>query len=173
MRALALLIVLVGAACADTEPGPSVEARQGELALRSLAVAFESADTALVLELFWPQATYDDFAAQITYEGIEEIVGYVTAVHAWGDDVYKNVGRVHLTETGAVGEWVFSAVQNRPLGALAPIGTGREVVLNGVTILEMDRGRILRAADYVDTQPMLSQLGARVVPGGGDAGEGP
>lgn len=173
MRALTLLIVLAGAACADTEPGPSLEARQGELALRSLAAAFESADTALVLELFWPQATYDDFAAQITYEGIEEIVGYVTAVHAWGDDVYKNVGRVHLTEKGAVGEWVFSAVQNRPLGALAPTGTGREIVLNGVTILEMDRGRILRAADYVDTQPMLSQLGARVVPGDGDGGEGP
>lgn len=172
MRALTLLIVLA-AACTDAEPGPSVEARQGELALRSLASAFESADTALILDLFWPHATYDDFAAQVSYQGIEEIVGYVTGVHAWGDDVYKNVGRVHLTEAGAVGEWVFSAVQNRPLGVLAPKGTGREVVLNGVTILEMDGGRILRAADYVDTQPMLSQLGARVVPGEGDSGGGP
>lgn len=171
MRAVLPILLLALCACAEGSPQPSADARRAELALRSLTSAFESADTALILDLFWPHATYDDFAAQHTYQGIEEIVGYVTGAHAWGDDIYRNVGRVHLTERGAVGEWVFSAIQNRPLGTLAPRGTGREVVLNGVTILEMDGERIMRAADYVDTRPMLSQLGARVVPasGSGDA----
>jgi steroid delta-isomerase-like uncharacterized protein len=130
--------------------------------------AWESGDQALIEDLFWPQATYDDFASQQTYEGIEEIVGYVTAVHAWADDVYWNVGAVHVTEHGAVAEWVFSAIQARPIGSQIPVGSGREVVTNGVTLIELDGGRIIRAADYMDTAPLLLQMGARIeMPGGG------
>lgn len=165
-RSLSIGLVVLAAACAELGD-ESPAAGQGEVAVRSLAAAIEAADTALIVDLFWPHASYDDFAAQHSYEGIDEIVGYLTEPHVWGDDVYKNVGRVHVTERGAVAEWVFSAVQNRPLGDLAPQGTGREVVLSGVTILEMENGRIIRAADYVDTQPLLLQLGARIeLPGG-------
>jgi hypothetical protein len=132
-----------------------------------LIVAIESADTALIEDLFWPQATYDDFPNQTTYQGLDEIVSYLTAVHRWGDDVYMNVGRVHAMEQAAVAEWVFSAIQNRPMGGLVTTGTGLEVVLNGVTIIEMDGERILRAADYTDTTPMMLQLGGRIeMPGG-------
>lgn len=166
--ALALaLLVATGCEAPGSVPEESPAARRAELTVRSLIAAHESADTALVLDLFWPEATYDDFADQHTYQGVQEIVGHVTAAHAWGDDVYMSVGRVHTTESGAVAEWVFSAVQSRPMGDLAPSGTGREVVLNGVTIIEMEGDRIIRAADYTDTQPMLLQLGARIeLPGG-------
>ncbi|GIS78896.1 MAG: hypothetical protein CM1200mP14_04620 [Gammaproteobacteria bacterium] len=61
-----------------------------------LATAVESADTALIADLFWPEATYDDFANQFTYQGIPEIIGYLTSAHAWGDDIYMNMGRVKL-----------------------------------------------------------------------------
>jgi hypothetical protein len=37
-----------------------------------------------------------------------------------------------------------------------------------VTIIELDGERIIRAADYMDTAPMLLQMGARIeMPGGG------
>ena len=154
--------VIALSGCQEASPDVSVAAREAELAIRSLMSAWESADTDLIVDLFWPQATYDDFPNQITYQGLEEIVGYITAVHNWGDDVYMSVGRVHVGETGAVAEWVFSAVQNRPMGEQVPIATGREVVLNGVTIIEMQDGRIIRAADYTDTAPMALQLGGRI-----------
>lgn len=147
--------------------GEGATERANELAIRSLVASWESADTALIEELFWPQATYDDYPNQITHQGIEEIVGYVTAVHDWADDVYMNVGRVHVGPSSAVAEWVFSAVQSRPMGDAVPTGTGREVVLNGVTIIELERGRIIRAADYTDTGLMMLQLGGRIeMPGG-------
>jgi hypothetical protein len=54
------------------------------------------------------------------------------------------------------------------MGELVPVATGLEVVTNGVTIVEIDGGRIRRAADYMDTTPVLLQLGGRVeLPGGG------
>jgi ketosteroid isomerase-like protein len=136
--------------------------------MQLLVSAWQTADTALISDLFWPDATYDDYPNQVAYRGVDEIVGYITGVHEWGDDVYMNIGSLHVTETGAVAEWVFAAVQNRPMGEFIPVVTGREVVLNGVTIIEMEGGRIARAADYTDTAPIALQLGGRIeLPGGG------
>lgn len=174
MRTTLLAAMLALAACQPPDVDPRNDVGRGERAVRMLMTAYESADTTMLLDLFWPQATYDDFAGQHTYQGLDEILGYVTGVHDWGDDVYKNAGRVHVTENGAVAEWIFSAVQNRPFGPIAPRATGNEVVLSGITIIEMEGDRIMRAADYIDTQPLLLQLGARIeLPGGGVIGSPP
>jgi SnoaL-like domain len=165
--ALTVALSLGPSACSSRSES-SERSYSSELALRSLIASFESADTALILDIFSPQATYDDFANQQSYEGLEEIVGYITSVHDWGSDVYMNLGTVHASEASATGEWVFSAVQSRPMGSRLPIATGREVVLNGVTIIEMDGDRIIRAANYTDNLPFWLQLGAKLeLPGGG------
>jgi steroid delta-isomerase-like uncharacterized protein len=160
-----LVFLALAAACAPSEEQAM---SQNELVLRSLIDAVQAADTATIVELFWPEATYDDYASQLQHRGIEEILGYLTSVHEWADDVYMNVGEVHVGTTSAVAEWIFAGVQARPMGEMVPIATGLEVVTNGVTIVEIDGGRIRRAADYMDTTTMLLQLGARVeLPGDG------
>jgi uncharacterized protein (TIGR02246 family) len=103
--------------CLPITPGDDQEALRAELAIRTLMAAWESADAAAIEELFWPDAIYDDYPNQHTHQGAQEIVEYVMALHAWADDVYFNVGDVHVTRTGAVAEWIFSAVQARPMGA--------------------------------------------------------
>lgn len=142
-------------------------ARAAEVTVRTFIAAWESGDRALIEELFWPEATYDDFANQHTYQGVEEIVDYMLAVHDWADDVSRSVGRIHPTDNGAVAEWVFSAVQARPVGNEVPVASGADVFTNGLTVLEMEGDRIIRAADYLDTTPMLLQMGGRIeMPGG-------
>ena len=42
------------------------------------------------------------------------------------------------------------------------IATEREFILNGITIIEIEDGLIRRAADYIDTMPLLLQLGSEV-----------
>jgi hypothetical protein len=161
--ALAWAVLLGGCAASD---GDAARARN-ELLVLSLLAAQQSADTTTIVELFWPDAAYDDYANQLQYRGIEEIVGYVTSVHAWADDVYLNAGEIHAGPSGAVAEWLFAGVQARPMGDFVSTVTGREVVLNGVTIIEVDGGRIRRAADYTDTAPLALQLGGRIeLPGG-------
>jgi ketosteroid isomerase-like protein len=157
-------VALLGGCTAGS--GDAVLANNEVLAL-SLLAAQQSADTAAIADLFWPDAVYDDYANQLQYRGTAEIVGYVTSVHVWADDVYLNAGAVHASASGAVAEWLFAAVQARPMGDYVPTVTGREVVLNGVTVLEVDGGRIRRAADYIDTAPLALQLGGRIeLPGG-------
>lgn len=155
------LVVALTACVGEEDTGQ--RAREAELLARSLAAAIETADTALIRDLFWPQATYEDFPNQHSYLGVEEIVGYMTGAHRWANDVLMNVGNVHPTSGGGVVfEWVFSGVQVRPMPGVLSEGTGEEVVLNGVTILEVDGGRVERAADYTDSGALLLQLGARV-----------
>lgn len=166
-RFVGVAACLALAGCIATGPSDEQRAREAELVVRSLMAAWERGDADLVADLFRPDAVYDDFPNQHTYQGTQEIVGYVLALHDWADDVYFNVGQVHVTQTGAVAEWVFSAVQARPIGVDVPVATGLEVVTNGVTIVELDGDRIVRAADYMDTRPVMLQLGGRLeMPGG-------
>lgn len=163
MRTLLLVaLALASSSCFQLRPTQDESVREAELTIRTLMTAWERGDSEILEELFWPDALYDDYPNQHTYQGLDEIIGYVNALHAWADDVLWNVGQVHVTETGAVAEWVFSAVQARPMGNQLSVGTGAEVVTNGVTVIEVEGGRITRAADYMDTAPMLLQLGARI-----------
>lgn len=159
---------MAGSLGSCTPPSRTPRTSESELTIRSLLVAMETADTALIQDLFWPDATYDDYPNQHTHRGVEEIVAYVTGSHRWADDVFVNAGRVHVTESGAVAEWLFRGVQARPMGGQLTIATGTEVLLNGVTVVELDGDRIRRAADYTDTGALLLQLGGRVeMPDGG------
>jgi len=136
---LASLVVIALTGCTQLSESENQRLREAELTARSLMAAWESGDQTLIEDLFWPEATYDDFPNQHTYQGIQEIVAYVDAMHAWADDVYMNVGNVHVTSSGAVVEWVFSAIQARPMGAVS----------------------------YADTAPMMLQVGGRIeLPGG-------
>lgn len=148
-------------------PSPDQAAARNEYIVRTLVSAEEAADSATIAELFWPDATYDDYANQAQYRGIEEILGYLTSIQSWADDLYMDVGEVHASSWGAVAEWNFSAVQSRPMGDYIPVATGKDVLVNGATIIEVDGGRIRRAADYLDTSQLWLQLGGRIeLPGG-------
>jgi len=160
-----LALPLILAACARGGPSPLLN--ENEITARTLMSARETGEIDELARLFHGDAVYDDFPNQAQYRGLEEIAGYLTHLHDWADAVSVSVSEVHVSETGAVVEWVFSAVQDKPIGNLVPVATGREVLLNGVTILEIDNGRIRRAADYLDVLPMVLQLGAEMhMPGG-------
>lgn len=166
--ATVLAAALAAAACGRDGSEPSPVLARNEVVARSFFQAWEGGDTEALMDLFAPDAVYDDFANQMQYQGVEEIVGYVTQAQRWATGLSIDVAMVHPSEHGATVEWIFSAVQDRPIGTLAPVATGREVVLNGVTILEIERGRIRRAADYLDALPLVLQLGGEVrMPGGG------
>jgi len=163
---IAILSAATLSIAACTSPGED-RVYESEAIVRSMLSIWETADSAAVLDLFRPDAVYDDFQNQIQYQGLEEIASYLTHVHSWGTGVYMNVTQVHASATSATAEWVLSAIQDKPMGERVPEATGREIVLNGVTIIEVEGGLIRRAADYIDGVPMILQLGGRIeYPGG-------
>jgi steroid delta-isomerase-like uncharacterized protein len=167
MRLAGLMLAfmtLCQSGCGNTRDGDVLES---ESVVRTMLSVWETADTAVVLDLFWPTAVYDDFQNQTQYRGMEEIASYLTHVHTWGTGIYMNVTQVHASETGATAEWVLSVIHDRPIDRRFPQATGREILLNGVTIIKLRDHRIDRAADYIDGMPMVLQLGGSIeYPGG-------
>jgi steroid delta-isomerase-like uncharacterized protein len=163
-----LALALLAAACTPGGSGPSQADAENEIAIRSLMAMVAAGNADDVAGLFHPDAVYDDYANQQQYRGLEEIAGYVAGGTRWATAVSMDVMSVHISDSTAVAEWVFTGIQDRPIGSLLPVVTGREVVLNGVTIIEMEDGRIRRAADYVDALQLVLQLGGELhMPGGG------
>ena len=165
--ALLTATLLLLSSCAPAAQGPTGAEAENELAMRTLLQMLESGDASGVAGLFHPDATYDDYANQAEYQGLQEIAGYLSQGTRWADGVNLSITSLQASSWGAVAEWVFSGIQVRPMGSLVSVATGRDVVLNGVTLIEMDRGRIRRAADYTDALALVLQLGAEArMPGG-------
>ncbi len=169
-RLFFLMVVTSAAGACGLASRPDAAQGNGEneLIARRVMAVWENADTTTLLDLFSPNAVYDDFPNQQQYHGIQEIVGHVLNVQNWATNISMDVAYVHTGPTSATAEWTLSGVQDRPLGDVAPIATNREFVLNGATVFEIANGRITRAADYWDTAPLVLQLGGKIVfPGGG------
>jgi len=165
--ALAAATLLGAAACTFTPTRAGRGTSAAEAAARTLMTAWEVGDTALLLDLFQPNAIYDDFPDQTQYRGIDEIVGYVARLHSWANSVTISVNAIHAADSVAVVEWLMAGVQDRPIPGIVGVATNRDFTLSGVTIVELEQRRIARAADYIDIAPLLLQLGGRIeMPGG-------
>jgi len=165
--AASLALALLPCACAPAASGPSQAEAENEIAVRTLLSMIGSGDATDVAGFFHPDAVYDDYANQQQYRGLEEIAGYIAGGTRWATAVSMDVMSVRVSDSLAVAEWVFTGIQDRPIRSFVPVVTRREVVLNGVTILEIEDGRIRRAADYTDALALALQLGGEVsMPGG-------
>ncbi len=168
LTSLIVVTTALGGCSSGNRSGTSTADGENELIARRVMAVWESADTATLVDLFAPNAVYDDFPNQQQYHGIQEIVGHILSVQGWATNISMDVSDVHTGSTSATVEWTLSGVQDGPLGNVAPTATNREFLLNGVTVFEIANGRITRAADYWDTAPLVLQLGGKIVLPGGE-----
>ena len=169
-RHAALLLVpaaVLAASCGSRSSEPSPLMKENELTAHLLISDFESGDLSNLAGIFAPTAVYDDFSGSREYQGLQEISGYVGSLHSWADGIVMSIDEMQVWNTGVVIEWSLSAVQSRPIPGLVSTATGHEVVVNGVTVLEIANHKVIRAADYMDDLTMMLQLGGEMhMPGG-------
>ncbi len=162
---LATLVVALSLAACSTSDRAVRD--QNQIIAREFLATFESGDTTAIYSLFQPDAIYDDFPDQEEFHGIDQIIGHVLSFESWGTDITMNVNNVYTGPNSAVAEYTLSLVQNRPMDHWVPFGTNRNVMINGVMILQVQGGKISRAAEYWDTAPLVLELGGKIVfPGG-------
>lgn len=134
---------------------------------RQLMTIWETGDSAMLEEIASPDIVYDDIPNGERFEGFDGVRRYVGHVHSWASQVQITVVAVHSGPDAAVAEWVMRGVQDRPIPGRIPEATNRPFELKGVTLVELQDGRIARAADYLDVLGFVVQLGSRVeLPGG-------
>lgn len=161
-RGAALVLVLVAGSAAGCAPGEVPEPSLVELRLLELMAMRQSGDVAGAEDIFHPVAVYDDYPNQVQYRGLPEIAGFVQGLHRWASGVFLDVVRVHVGADRAVAEWVLEGVQSSAYPGVADSATFRRFRLEGVTVVEVERGLIVRAADYADMVPLILDLGGSV-----------
>jgi len=128
---------------------------------------WETGNTAALGEITTEDVVYDEMPNGQRFEGRDGVRQYIGHVHAWASDVEIKATSLRGDANVAVAEWAMRGIQDRPIPGRVPIATRRSFRLNGATLVELQEGRIARAADYLDVLGSVVQLGARVeLPGG-------
>jgi len=146
---------------------PLAQAAEPDALVRGLMRIWETGDTEGLEEITHPDLVYDDVPNGNTIEGREGAAQYIRHVHSWASNVELEIVGVSSGPTTATAEWIMRGVQDRPIAGRVPVATGRSFEIRGATLIEVEDGRISRAADYIDVLGFVLQLGSRVeLPGG-------
>ncbi|MEJ2538879.1 MAG: nuclear transport factor 2 family protein [Gemmatimonadota bacterium] len=161
---LVLVLLLAGGAA-----GCRQESRPGaaELRLQEVLEMRRTGDVTGVEDVFLAGAVYQDMASGFEYRGLPEIADHLGWIHGWATGVFMDVVEVHGGRETASAEWVLEGIQSSPIPGQLDTVTRRRFQLRGITVVEVERGAVSRAVDYLDMVPFLLDLGAEIrLPGG-------
>ncbi len=136
---------------------------QGE----ALMQVWESGNTDELSSIMTEDAEYEAAQQLYTFKGLEEIGGYIKHTSSFAKDLNIEVLAVKASKNFAAIEWIMTGIQDRPIPGRVNAATNKSFTLKGTTIIELEKGKITKATDYMDVLGFLLQLGARVeIPGG-------
>jgi steroid delta-isomerase-like uncharacterized protein len=161
MRRIDLILVfLVIAAPLAARHLEAADQRSSQSPTASAADSFMQAwherDAELLSTLFAPDAEY--VTPSGVYEGPEGAAQYLANTFVGAPESTVTPGNRVVGAAGAALQWVMTGTHTGTWPGLP--ATGREFRLPGVTVLEIQDGRIVRATDYYDRFSFLQQLGA-------------
>ena len=122
--------------------------------VQDFAKAFNARDVNGLLACFTERASYtDNFYGE--HSGRDGLRPMFERMFHEGRDYQWRMDAVVETPTSAAAEWTFSYVVTDAV----PRSTGRKVRFRGMSIFELEGGRIARYREYFDTGVALLQLG--------------
>ena len=144
----------------ETRPDPTLDPE--ELGKRYLE-AWSSGDPDRVLafltdDVFLEDVPNVDNGWTTAHNGKEQVREALVAMYAAMPDMAFEVRSVRALDEGLVCEWTMTGTHTGDWPGLP--ATGRSIEIRGVSILQVEEGRIAWHRDYYDMFLFLSQLGA-------------
>jgi steroid delta-isomerase-like uncharacterized protein len=122
--------------------------------VQDFAKAFNARDVDGLLACFTERASYtDNFYGE--HVGREKLKAMFERMFHEGRDYAWRMDRVVETPATAAAEWTFSYV----VSGAVPRSEGRKIRFRGMSLFELEGGRIARYREYFDTGVALLQLG--------------
>jgi steroid delta-isomerase-like uncharacterized protein len=122
--------------------------------IQQFETAFNRRDVDALLACFTDRASYtDNFYGE--HVGRDNLRAMFERMFHEGRDYAWRMERVVETPSSAAAEWSFSYVVTEAV----PRSAGRKVRFRGMSVFELDGGRIARYREYFDTGVALLQLG--------------
>jgi steroid delta-isomerase-like uncharacterized protein len=122
--------------------------------VRDFEKAFNRQDVDALLACFTERATYrDNFYGD--HAGKDNLRSMFQRMFREGHDYQWTMHAVVESPTLCAAEWTFSYV----VSDAVPRSVGRKIRFTGMSVFELDGGRIARYREYFDTGAALLQLG--------------
>jgi steroid delta-isomerase-like uncharacterized protein len=122
--------------------------------VQDFATAFNARDVDGLLACFTERASYtDNFFGE--HRGRDGLRAMFERMFREGRDYAWQMDRIVETPAAAAAEWTFSYVVTDAV----PRSAGRKVRFRGMSLFELEQGRIARYREYFDTGVALVQLG--------------
>jgi steroid delta-isomerase-like uncharacterized protein len=122
--------------------------------VQDFAKAFNARDVDGLLACFTEHGSYtDNFFGE--HRGRDGLRAMFERMFREGRDYVWQMDRIVETPAAAAAEWTFSYVVTDAV----PRSAGRKVSFRGMSLFELEQGRIARYREYFDTGVALVQLG--------------
>ena len=122
--------------------------------VRGFEAAFNRQDVDALLACFTERASYrDNFYGE--HAGKDSLRSMFQRMFREGHDYHWSMDVVVESPTTATAEWTFSYVVSEAV----PRSVGRKIRFNGMSVFELEAGRIARYREYFDEGLALLQLG--------------
>ena len=129
--------------------------------------AWDSHDAERITSFMTPDVTYSDVSLGETHTGREDVAAWIdTMVDEFSTDyLFESVFSFSTDDVYAL-EWVLKGTNDR--GKLFP-ATNRPFTIHGVSVGELEGGKIKRNTDYWSLGEFLMQVGLMPAPEGAGA----
>ena len=128
-----------------------------ERILDDWATAWSSHDTEKVLSIFTDDCVYEDVTFGAINHGKKELRAFADGVFASVPDFKVELTARFVAGSQAGMEWVMSGTHKGDFPGMP--ATGKRFSIRGVTILELQAGKIRRNSDYWDAASVMRQVG--------------
>ena len=128
-----------------------------ERILDDWATAWSSHDADKILSLFTDDCVYEDVTFAAINRGKKELRAFAEGVFAGVPDLKIELTAGFVAGTWGVMEWVMSGTHKGDFPGMP--ATGKRFSTRGVTILELEAGKIRRNSDYWDAATVMRQVG--------------
>lgn len=126
---------------------------------------WETLDIDTIIEAYAEDAVHEVVPGQELFSGRDEIRSHIEPLITEFTDPSFQVTHIVVGDQGASAEWTFRGTYTGQMPGFPP-GTGEEVVIQGVSVLELADGQIQYEREYLDVFGLLQQLGLAPTPGG-------
>ena len=138
--------------------------------LDELLAAWNGHDSRRLAALYAEDAVVEEMIlGSPVHRGPEEVAAWAEVQFAGLPDLRFEVGRAFAAGDRLVLEWVYIGTYTGQFPGLPP-GAGQAVSVPGVTVFELEGGRIVRETLYYDSYTFLVQTGVAPPPGTPAAG---
>jgi steroid delta-isomerase-like uncharacterized protein len=143
--------------------GSAIQAgAQTTVFIKEYTAAWNSHDAEKLASFFTDDCVYEEVALGKITRGKEEFKAFINGFFAAFPDTNFELTSNFNSGNWYCAEWVWTGTHKGPMAGLP--ATGRRFAVRGVSVGELEEGKIKRNSEYYNKMDLLQQLGIKLVP---------